>query len=98
MSFNLNINFNTFEELELFINDMNKYKHWKSKQEKKKEKVNHQDNQTDNQFSFTNDKRGLHQQAYHYQAKLYQQEHPELSYRESLKIIYKNNKNNEIII
>ena len=36
MSISININFDTFEELEVFIADMNKYKKWKSKQEKKK--------------------------------------------------------------
>ena len=36
MSFNLSIQFSTFEELEFFVHDMNKYKNWKSKQEKRK--------------------------------------------------------------
>ena len=48
------------------------------------------------QFSFTDDKRGLHQQAYHNQAKLYHQENPHLSYRDCLKVVYKKNKNIEI--
>jgi hypothetical protein len=48
------------------------------------------------QFTFTEDKRGMHQQAYHNQAKLYQKENPHLSYRECLKVVYKNNKNVEI--
>ena len=38
------------------------------------------------------DKRGMHQQKYHNNAKLYQSEHPELIYREALSFVYKNNK------
>ena len=41
------------------------------------------------------DKRGQHQIVYHNLAKEYQKSHPELSYRDSLKYIYKNNKVNE---
>ena len=40
MSFNLTINFDKFEDLEKFVSDMNKYKNWKSKQEKKERKTN----------------------------------------------------------
>jgi hypothetical protein len=98
MSFNLSIQFSTFEELEFFVHDMNKYKNWKSKQEKKKEKQTHQDIEINEQFTFTSDRRGMHQQAYHNQAKLYQQENPHLSYRDCLKFVYKNNKNDEKII
>ena len=36
------------------------------------------------------DKRGIHQQEYHNQAKLYQNENPHLSYREALQYVYKN--------
>ena len=97
MSFNLSIQFDTFEDLEAFIADMNKYKKWKSKQEeKKKEKPINDDTEVVEQFTFTDDKRGMHQQAYHNQAKLYHKEHPELSYRDCLKFVYKNNKNVEI--
>ena len=39
------------------------------------------------------DKRVLHQQRYHNDAKIYQSEHPELSCREALNFVYKNNKN-----
>ena len=45
-----------------------------------------------NSFIEKEDKRGLHQQEYHNLAKIHQAEHPELSYRQALKIIYKNNK------
>ena len=38
MSFYLSINFSTFEDLELYVRDVNKFKIRKSKQEKKKEK------------------------------------------------------------
>jgi len=96
MSFNLSIQFDTFEDLEAFIADMNKYKKWKSKQEKKKEKQTHLDIEVNEQFSFTDDKRGMHQQAYHNEAKLYHQENPHLSYRDCLKVVYKKNKNIEI--
>jgi hypothetical protein len=98
MSFNLSIQFDTFEDLEAFIADMNKYKKWKSKQEKKKEKPMNDDTEVVEQFTFTDDKRGMHQQAYHNQAKLYHKEHPEMSYRECLRVVYKNNKNDEKII
>ena len=96
MSISININFDTFEDLEIFIADMNKYKKWKSKQEKKKEKPTNDDTETVEQFTFTEDRRGMHQQAYHNQAKLYQKENPHLSYREALKEVYKNNKKVEI--
>ena len=96
MSISININFDTFEDLEIFIADMNKYKKWKSKQEKKKEKPTNDDTEIVEQFTFTEDRRGMHQQAYHNQAKLYQKENPHLSYREALKEVYKNNKKVEI--
>ena len=96
MSISININFDTFEDLEIFIADMNKYKKWKSKQQNKKEKPTNEDTEIGEQFTFTEDRRGMHQQAYHNQAKLYQKEHPELSYREALKEVYKNNKKVEI--
>ena len=99
MSFNLTINFESFEELDNFVRDMNKFKIWKSKQDKKKEKQIHPDNEIDEQkFNFTDDMRGRHQQNYHNQAKIYQSEHPELSYREALKFVYKNSKKIEITI
>ena len=99
MSFNLTINFESFEELDNFVRDMNKFKIWKSKQDKKKEKQIHPDNEIDEQkFNFTDDRRGLHQQHYHNEAKIYQSQHPELSYREALKLVYKNSKKIEITI
>ena len=60
---------------------------------KKKEKP---DTEKVEQFTFTEDRLGMHQQAYHNQAKLYQKENPHLSYREALKEVYKNNKKVEI--
>ena len=98
MSISISLNFDSFEDLEGFIADMNKYKKWKSKQEKKKEKPMNDDTEVVEQFTFTDDKRGMHQQAYHNQAKLYHKDHPELSYRDCLKFVYKNNKNDEKII
>ena len=51
-----------------------------------------------NTFTEIKDKRGAHQLEYHNKAKIYQSEHPELSYKECLRIVYKNNKNDEKII
>ena len=96
MSIRISLNFDSFEDLELFIADMNKYRKWKSKREKKKEKPTNEDTETGEQFTFTEDRRGMHQQAYHNQAKLYQKENPHLSYREALKEVYKTNKKVEI--
>ena len=72
MSFNLSFNFETFEDLECYVHHVNKFKLWKSKQEKTKEKQTHLENKIDEQFSFTDDRRGLYQQHYHNQAKIYQ--------------------------
>ena len=93
MRFNFSINFESFEELDNFDRDMNKYYLLKNKQEKKKEKQTNPEIEIIKQFNFTADKRGLHQQHYHNQEKIYQSEHPELIYRESLKFVYINNKN-----
>ena len=93
MSISISLNFDSFEDLEGFIADMNKFKKWKSKLEKKKEKPMNDETEVVEQFTFTDDKRGMHQQAYHNQAKLYHKDHPELSYRECLRAVCKNNKN-----
>ena len=98
MSFNLSINFDTFEDLESFVNNMNKYKVWKNKQEKKKGKQINQPKDEDDQHSFIDEKRGIHIKAYHNEAKIYQNENPALSYRECLAAIYKKNKNVEKIL
>ena len=95
MSFNLSIQFNSIEELESFTA---KYKNWKRHEEKKKEKQTQLDTEPVEQLKFSNDKRGLHQQAYHNEAKIYQSEHPELSYIEALKYVYKNNISSKNII
>ena len=87
MSFNLSINFETFEDLNSFMTELNRFK--KNQDKKINKKV---DELSTNSFIEKEDKRGLHQQAYHNLAKIYQAEHPELSYRQALKIIYKNNK------
>ena len=99
MSFNLTINFDKFEDLELFVNDINKYKTWKSKQEiKKKNQIKEPSEINDDLVDAlkTDDKRGLHQQEYHNQAKIYQNEHPEMSYRDCLKFIYSHKINKNI--
>ena len=87
MSFNLSINFETFEDLQLFMIEFNRFKKIQDKKINKKV-----DELAINSFIEKEDKRGKHQQDYHNQTKIYQSEHPELSYREALKIIYKNNK------
>ena len=50
------------------------------------------------QFNFTDDRIGLHLKHYHNQAKIYQSERSELSYREALNFLYKNNKKIDIAI
>ena len=87
MSFNLSINFDTFEDLQIFMIEFNRFKKIQDKKINKKV-----DELAANSFIEKEDKRGLHQQAYHNQTKIYQSEHPELSYRQALKIVYKNNK------
>ena len=92
MSFKLTLIFDNYEELFEYINDMEKCKR---KKEKKLNQTNEniEDNIIDILKSEVIDKRGLHQQKYHNNAKIYQCEHPELSYREALNFVYKNNKN-----
>ena len=87
MSFNLSINFETFEDLQLFMIEFNRFKKIQDKKINKKV-----DELAINSFIEKEDKRGKHQQEYHNLAKIHQSEHPELSYREALKIISKNNK------
>ena len=92
MSYSLNLTFDSYDELCEFITT---YKAYKEKQFKKKEKefVDTYSNLTDiNLKEDKNDKRGQHQILYHNSAKQYQNEHPELSYREALRFVYKNNK------
>jgi hypothetical protein len=93
MSFNLSINFECFEDLQTFMIEFNKFK--KIQEKKINKKV---DELVTNSFSEVKDNRGRHQQKYHNLAKIYQSEHPELSYKECLRIVYKNNKNDEKII
>ena len=89
MSYSLSLDFETYDELCEFITT---FKAYKEKQFKKKEKefVDTYSNLTD--INLKEDKRGQHQVIYHNSAKQYQQEHPELSYREALRFVYKNNK------
>ena len=65
---------------------MNKLKIWKSKQGKKNI---HPENKNFKKVNYTDDRIELHQQNYLNLAKIYQSEHPELSYREALKFVYK---------
>ena len=92
MSFNFTINFDSFEQLNNYIEDLNKYKKWKEKKENKKI------DEIATSFDIKEDKRGKHQQEYHNLAKIYQNQNPTLSYRECLKIVYKNNKSIEKIL
>ena len=101
MSFTLTLDFPNYEELAEFITEMHKFKNWKSKQEiKKKNQINQpseiNDDLVDVLKTDVQDKRGLHQQEYHNQAKLYQNENPHLSYREALKFIYSHKINKNI--
>ena len=93
MSFNLSINFETFEHLQTFMIEFNKFKKIQDKKINKKV-----DELATNTFTEIKDRRGAHQLQYHNLAKIYQSEHPELSYKECLRIVYKNNKNDEKII
>ena len=99
MSFTLTLEFPNYEELAEFICDMNKFKNWKSKQ-KNKEKNQMKEpieiNEDLVEVLKTEDNRGKHQQAYHNEAKIYQNQHPELSYRDCLKFIYSHKINKNI--
>ena len=88
MSFSLNLSFETYEELFEFITTFQAYK---EKINKKKEKQFLDTYSNLNEIN-KEDKRGEHQTVYHNLAKQYHQQHPELSYREALHYIYKNNK------
>ena len=68
----------TFEDLKCYVCDVNKFKIWKSKQEKKKENQKRRENEIDEQFNFTDDRRGFHQKHYHNQAIIYQSKHSEI--------------------
>ena len=97
MTFTLTLDFVNYEELAEFITEMYKYKTWKSKQEiKKKNQIKEPTEINDDLVEVLKtdiqDKRGLHQQQYHNEAKLYQNENPHLSYREALQYVYKNKK------
>ena len=91
MSFSLNLKFETYDELCEFITT---FKAYKEKQHKKKEKefLDTYSNLNEIKEDSKEDKRGAHQVIYHNLAQQYKQNHPELSYRECLKIVYKNNK------
>ena len=94
MSCSITLSFENYEELSEFIKE---YKQFKDKKEKKKERefVDTYSNLTDIKDDTKvdkQDKRGQHQVIYHNLAKQYQIQHPELSYRDALKFVYKNNK------
>ena len=91
MSYSLSLDFESYEELCNFITQ---FKAYKQKEFKKKDKefVDTYSNLTDINKEDKLDKRGQHQVIYHNMAKEYQLQHPELSYREALKFVYKNNK------
>ena len=90
MSFSLNLSFETYEELFEFITTFQAYKE-KINKKKEKEFLDTYSNLADMKEE-KNDRRGEHQIVYHNLAKQYHQQHPELSYREALHYIYKNNK------
>lgn len=90
MSFSLNLSFETYDELCEFITT---FKAYKEKQHKKKEKefIDTYSNLTDIKEDKP-DRRGSHQIIYHNLAQQYKQQHPEMSYRDCLRYVYKNNK------
>ena len=97
MSISLNITFENFEDLEIFISDMNKFKKWKNKQTKKDIKsINIVTEGVEAFNTSTDDRRGLHQQYYHNEAKIYHNQHPEKSYRDCLYYVYQKCKKDEI--
>ena len=55
--------FESFKYLECYVRDENKFKQTEKKNQ------THPENKIDKQFSFTDDRRGLHQQHYHNQAR-----------------------------
>ena len=93
MSFSLNLKFETYDELCEFITT---FKAYKEKQHKRKEKefldTYSNLNEIREDKEDKNDRRGAHQVVYHNLAQQYHQQHPELSYRDCLKHVYKNNK------
>ena len=91
MSYSLTLDFDSYDEL---CDLITQFKSFKEKQYKKKEKefIETYSNLTDINKEDKQDKRGQHQVLYHNMAKQYQLENPELSYREALRFVYKNNK------
>jgi hypothetical protein len=86
MTISLSYHFNSIIELEEYLNDIKQYEDYKNKKALKKK---------------DNDKRGSHILELHRMAKIYNDEHKELSYKECMKqinIIRKNNKTNKNII
>lgn len=83
MKYSIKIEFESLEELQNHINEMNKQDKKKKNKVIKEEDINNivEDLKTDN--------RGKHIKLYHNEAKIYQGEHPELSYKECLKAVYK---------
>ena len=94
MSCSLTLSFDSYDDLVEFTS---KFKSFQEKQFKKKEKkfIESYSDLTDLKNDDKNDKldrRGSHQIIYHNLAKQYQLQHPELSYRQALQFVYKNNK------
>lgn len=86
MTLSLSFQFQSLTELEKYLNDIKQYEEYKCKKALKKK---------------DNDKRGSHILELHRMAKVYNDEHKELSYKECMKqinIIRKNNKTNKNII
>ena len=99
MSFSLKLNFISYEELQEFICDMEKVKNWKSRRENKSKNQIKETTETTEEIievlkSDVDDRRGLHIKAYHNEAKLYHNLHPEVSYRDCLSYVYKNKQKN----
>ena len=89
MSCQLTLTFDNYKEFCKYINVIEKCK--KKKEKKKLNTTNKtiEDNIIDAFKSEVADKSGLHKQRYHNLAKIYQSEHQELSYRDTLQYVYK---------
>ena len=91
MCCSLTLSFDSYDDLVEFTS---KFKAFQEKQFKRKEKkfIETYSDLSKLENDDKNDKRGQHQIIYHNLAKQHQIQHPELSYREALRFVYKNNK------
>jgi hypothetical protein len=74
MNYQVILNFNDIEQIQEYFQDQKEFEQYKMKKQMKKEQ----------------DHRGGHMREHHQKAKSYHQDHPELSYKECLKLIKTN--------